>query len=181
MILYHGTSMELGEKIIQEGKIRCQIARNYKDYGKSIAGTTDGFVYLTKNLYTAYYYGNILLLEQDDLLKKYIYIFKIEMSDDTTLLEPDFDELLQVEKIAYSNNITWKKSLEICGCVRIRRDIIITGLEYIKLPATWNLLENEKDLEICRKLSKMQVNYKNDCKEVEKEVEDRWIWEKIDK
>ena len=27
MLLYHGTLLESGEKIIQEGKIRCQIKR----------------------------------------------------------------------------------------------------------------------------------------------------------
>ena len=48
---------------------------------------------MTQNLYTAYYYGNILLLDQDDYNKKYVYIFKIEIPDDNILLEPDFDEL----------------------------------------------------------------------------------------
>ena len=32
MILYHGTPLESGEKIIQEGKIRCQIKRSHEGY-----------------------------------------------------------------------------------------------------------------------------------------------------
>lgn len=49
MLLYHGTLLESGEKIIQEGKIRCQIKRSHEGYENIIEGTTDGFVYLTQN------------------------------------------------------------------------------------------------------------------------------------
>ena len=111
MLLYHGTLLESGEKIIQEGKIRCQIKRSHEGYETIIEGTTDGFVYLTQNLYTAYYYGNILLLDQDDYNKKYVYIFKIEIPDDNILLEPDFDELKVrnkvYSKILHGKNV-WK-------------------------------------------------------------------------
>ena len=41
MLLYHGTLLESGEKIIQEGKIRCQIKRSHEGYENIIEGTTD--------------------------------------------------------------------------------------------------------------------------------------------
>lgn len=179
MILYHGTPLESGEKIIQEGKIRCQIKRSHEGYENIIEGTTDGFVYLTQNLYTAYYYGNILLLDQDDYNKKYVYIFKIEIPDDNILLEPDFDEL-KVRNKVYSKNITWKECLEMCGCARIRQDITIKELEYIKLPGTGNRLEDIQDVKICCELSKMQLGYARSYGELEKEVETRWKWKKFD-
>lgn len=48
MILYHGTPLESGEKIIKEGKIQCQIQRSHEGYKNIIEGTTDGYVYLTQ-------------------------------------------------------------------------------------------------------------------------------------
>ena len=33
-----------------------------------------------------------------------------------------------------------------CGCARIRQDITIKGLEYIKLPGTGNRLEDIQDV-----------------------------------
>lgn len=178
MILYHGTPLESGEKIIKEGKIQCQIQRSHEGYKNIIEGTTDGYVYLTRNLQTAYYYGNISLLDQDDWNKNYVYIFKIEITDDKDLLEPDFDEL-KVRSKGNFQNITWKESLALCGCVRIKQDITIKELEYIKLPGTWNMYEDTSDVEICRKLSSMQIQDEKMNKEMEKEIETRWKWNKI--
>lgn len=38
MILYHGTPLESGEKIIKEGKIQCQIQRSHEGYKNIIDG-----------------------------------------------------------------------------------------------------------------------------------------------
>lgn len=178
MILYHGTPLESGEKIIKEGKIQCQIQRSHEGYKNIIDGTTDGYVYLTQNLYTAYFYGNILLMGQDDWNKKYVYIFKVEIADDKNLLEPDFDEL-KVRNKGNSKNVTWKESLTLCGCVRIKQDISIKGLEYIKLPGVGNMHEDRLNVEICRKLSSIQIQNGKMNKELEKEIETRWKWNKI--
>lgn len=66
-----------------------------------------------------------------------------------------------------------------CGCVRIKQDITIKELEYIKLPGTWNMYEDTSDVEICRKLSSMQIQDEKMNKEMEKEIETRWKWNKI--
>ena len=92
------------KRLFKKEKYDAKLKEVMKDMENIIEGTTDGFVYLTQNLYTAYYYGNILLLDQDDYNKKYVYIFKIEIPDDNILLEPDFDEL-KVRNKVYSKNI----------------------------------------------------------------------------
>lgn len=179
MILYHGTTMKNRERIIHDGKMRCQISREHKGYKDIIAGTTDEFVYLTKNLYTAYYYGNILLVgNADDSKEKYVYIFKIDIPDSDGLLEADFDEL-KVKKIKHTEKTTWKESLEMCGCVRLRRDINVKGLEYIKIPAPFNCLESESKRGICQNLSKIQLEYGSDYVEIENNVEELWKWKRV--
>ena len=55
-----------------------------------------------------------------------------------------------------------------CGCARIRQDITIKGLEYIKLPGTGNRLEDIQDVKICCELSKMQLGYARKYGEFEK-------------
>ena len=49
------------------------------DYNEVIKNTTDGYVYLTTNLHTAYYYGNINLIEEKDHRNKYVYVFKLKL------------------------------------------------------------------------------------------------------
>ena len=70
--------------------------------------------------------------------------------------------------------------MEMCGCARIRQDITIKGLEYIKLPGTGIRLEDIQDVKICCELSKMQLGYARSYGELEKEVETRWKWKKFD-
>lgn len=178
MILYHGTTLEHAEKIFQEGKIKCRIERNYKGYRDVIDGTTDGFVYLTRNLHTAYFYGNIALSDVADK-KSYVYIFKIDLPDEGGF-EPDYDEL-KVWGIRDTENITAEESLERCGAVRISKDINIAGMEYTKLPGTFNFIEDRDAVNLCRDLSAIQVNKGNGDRALEEEIENRWKWKKIDK
>ena len=172
MILYHGTTLEHAEKILRDGKIKCRIERNHKGYGDIIDATTDGFVYLTPNLHTAYFYGNIARTEIDDG----VCIFKINISDES-VLEPDYDEL-KVREIKDTKNITTKESLEQCGSVRISKDINIAGTEYIKLPGTL-ISDDSDDLKLCRALSAIQINKGKRNKALEEEIENRWKWEKV--
>lgn len=178
MILFHGTSLENGEQIIKDGKIKCQIKRVHEGYKNIIPGTTDGYVYLTQNFYTAYYYGNIPLISLEDMSKQYVYIFKIEIDDNSSLFEPDLDEL-QTLNITYSNNITWEESIEKCGCLRIKQDIITKGLEYIKLPGTMNDCEGETLMEICQDMSEMQKHMEKEDEEFKKVIAPYLKWYKI--
>lgn len=92
MILYHGTTLSRGEGIIKDHCIKHDISRVYTNTGKLDCDTTNGYVYLTPNIETEYFYGNINSLRSetnDDL--KYVYIFKVEINEDKLL--PDYDEL----------------------------------------------------------------------------------------
>lgn len=172
MILYHGTTLKKGRQIIIDGIIKSNIERNYKNNGM-IKNTTDGFVYLTKNLYTAYYYGNINLNDMIDCENKYVYIFKIDIADN--ILLPDYDEIEVITKKAYEH-VSAEKSLEMCGCVTVREDVSVRGMEYIILPATFNPLENKDILVLCRKLSSLQIsggNYSEIINMVQKKAQ--WI------
>ena len=87
MILYHGTTLSRGEEIIKNHCIKHDISRVCTN-----CDTTNGYVYLTPNIETAYFYGNLNSLrseKKDDL--KYVYIFKVEINEDKLL--PDYDEL----------------------------------------------------------------------------------------
>lgn len=174
MILYHGTTLKNGREIISDGIIKSNIKRNYIDYGM-IKNTTDGFVYLTKNLYTAYYYGNINLNGMTNYGNKYVYIFKINIDDN--ILLPDYDEIEVVTKKIYEN-VSAENSLKLCGCVTVKEDVSVRGMEYIILPATFNPLENEDILVLCRELSKLQL-YGGNYSDIIKMVQEKVQWIKI--
>ena len=92
LILYHGTTLSRGEEIIKNHCIKHDISRVCTNTGKLDCDTTNGYVYLTPNIETAYFYGNLNSLrseKKDDL--KYVYIFKVEINEDKLL--PDYDEL----------------------------------------------------------------------------------------
>ena len=181
MILYHGTPIKKGKAIIRDGKIKCQDIERHEGYENIIGGTTEGYVYLTKNLHTAFFYGNNWTIGERYVEDKYVYRFKMNIEDDCDLLEPDYVEL-NVMKIKYSQDITWMESLAKCGCVRIKKELCIEEMEYLQIPATANHREKQEDLEICWNLSKMQLDktlVKQRLKQLEKEIEERWAWKKL--
>ncbi len=174
MILYHGTTLEKGKEIIKDGIIKSNIERNYADYGK-IKNTTDSYVYLTINLYTANYYGNINLIGINDYEKKYVCIFKINIDDNVLL--PDYDEI-EVKTKSSHENMSAKKSLEKCGCVTVSNDVNINNSKYMILPGTWNPLENENVLKLCRDLSKLQL-YGGDVGSITNKVQEQYDWQPV--
>lgn len=172
MILYHGTTLSRGEGIIKDHCIKYDISRVYTNTGKLDCDTTNGYVYLTPNIETAYFYGNINLLRSetnDDL--KYVYIFKAEINEDKLL--PDYDEL----KIK-SKDVTWKESLAICKTVRVDEDVNVNKAEYLMLPNTMNHKETEDNLNLVRELSKSEVQ-SLDANVVLKEILSKWSWQKL--
>ena len=48
-----------------------------------------------------------------------------------------------------TENITAEESLERCGAVRISKDINIAGMEYTKLPGTFNFIEDRDAVNLC--------------------------------
>ena len=176
MILYHGTSLEKGKQIIEDGVIKANIKRNYIG---EIAPTTDGYVYLTTNLHTAFYYGNITISGIDDYNKKYVCIFKIDVEEE--LLLPDFDEINVICRTPdkeVDTNTTFTKSIQLCGCVTVNRDINIQSSDYIILPGVANLKEDEDNVMLCRELSKLQL-YGGNIQEVTDKVQERFKWKEV--
>lgn len=178
MVLYHGTTLEKGKQIINDGFIKANIERNYGGCEDILPNTTNGFVYLTCNLHTAYYYGNINLISIDDYQLKYAYIFKIDVDD--KLLLPDYDEISVKNKSRNEKheNKTFKESLNICGCVTVKDNLSIKDSEYIILPGTFNPIENEEDVGLCRELSKLQL-YGGDFKGIAEKINNKFIWKTI--
>lgn len=175
MILYHATPMINGNQILKEKKIKCFIDRYHKQ-SRIAEGTTDGYVYLTPNLSLAYY-GAIKfdLLQDEDT--KYIYVFRLEIEENE--LEPDYDEIRFISPSSSKTILTYKESLEICDCVRIKKEILLTGSEYMILPSTMNHIEDEDDVSLCRQLSNMKNAKEKDRQFYESEVIQRWKWRKI--
>lgn len=175
MILYHGTTLSRGEGIIKDHCIKHDISRVYTNTGKLDCDTTNGYVYLTPNIETAYFYGNINSLRSEtnhDL--KYVYIFKVEINEDKLL--PDYDEL-KIKKIK-SKDVTWKESLAICKTVRVDEDVNVNKAEYLMLPNTMNHKETEDNLNLVRELSKSEVQ-SLDANVVLKEILSKWSWQKL--
>lgn len=175
LILYHGTTLVNGIQIIKDGCIKANIARNYFDYDEKIKDSTDGYVYLTTNLYTAYYYGNINILEKKDDEDKYVYIFKMEI-DDCELL-PDYDEIILKTRKRFEK-ISFEESIRVCGCVRVKKDVKINKAEYVILPGTNNRLEEEQTLLICRELSKLQIQ-EGDAEKIIHSITKKYQWKSV--
>lgn len=176
MILYHATPMINGDQILKEKKIKCFIDRYHKK-SRIADGTTDGYVYLTPNLSLAYYFGAIKFDSLQDEDTKYIYVFKLEIEENE--LEPDYDEIHFINPSSSKKSLTYQESLAICDCVRIKKEILLTGSEYMILPSTMNHIEDEEDIFLCRKLSSMKNAKETDRQIYEAEVIQRWKWREI--
>jgi len=178
MLLYHGTSLEKARKIIEDGVLKADIERLYKSDVIKDANTTNGLVYLTSQLYTAYYYGNIAN-RSDDRNLKYVVIFRTEV-DETKLL-PDYDEIKVItDKNMHEEHISADISLALCGAVTIAEDLDIRNAEYMLLPCTMNFIEDEEDVHICRELSKTQLhNNEIPISETYEKVNKRFSWKKV--
>lgn len=150
MILYHGTPISNGMKILEENVIKSNIKRyHYREIDINNTNTTDGYVYLTNDLSIAYYYGNIKTIGNECAQEeKYVYVFEILVDDKK--LEADKDQLTILKK---DSNITYKDSLYLCCCVRINEDVSVRNMRFLKLPGTTNKIEPERQIEVVRKLS----------------------------
>lgn len=139
MILYHGTSSSRGQNILAHKMLDANAKRVYdEDHGLP---TTNGYVYLTDDVFNAIYYGNkTAWIDKDDSL----YVFRIEIND--SLLEADFDEFkytLDPYGIEYElkdiNNPTIEESLRYTNSVRVGQDIKFEYFktEFMKLGSTY--------------------------------------------
>ncbi|PFN77604.1 hypothetical protein COJ85_32055 [Bacillus sp. AFS076308] len=137
MILYHGTSKSRGLSILKDKQIKINVARVYGE-NHTILPSNPNFVYLTRQLHTAVYYGkNAVELYEEN---SEIYIFKIEINNPNELLA-DQDEL-DKEKFwgNYQGDVDdsdYQESLNRCGCVRIGRDLNLDEIEvthYLSIP-----------------------------------------------
>ena len=75
MILYHGTTLSRGEGIIKDHCIKHDISRVYTNTGKLDCDTTNGYVYLTPNIETAYFYGNLNSLRSEKKMIQNMFIY----------------------------------------------------------------------------------------------------------
>lgn len=174
MHLYHGTTLKNGQQIIKDGFIKANIKRNYVDYDEHIKNTTDGYVYLSVNLHTAYFYGNINLADEIST-EKYVYIFSIEVDD--KLLHPDYDEVKVITGKEYEG-LSVVESINLCGCVTVNKDLDIRTAKSLILPGTLNQDADIKIVEYCRKLSALQLGGK-DIDNVVDKIEKDSIWKPV--
>lgn len=178
MLLYHGTSLENARKIIKDGYLRADIDRLYNSDVIKTTKTTNGLVYLTSHLYTAYFYGNIAN-RSDERELKYVVIFKTEVNDQKLL--PDYDEIEVItDKDMGGEGISADISLALCGAVTIAEDLDIRNAEYMLLPCTMNFIEDENDVLICRELSKTQLhNTDIPVAKIYEKLNARFSWKKV--
>ena len=163
-------SITIFQEIIKDHCIKHDISRVYTNTGKLDCDTTNGYVYLTPNIETAYFYGNLNPLRsktKNDL--KYVYIFKVEINEDKLL--PDYDEL-KITKIK-SKDVTWKESIAICKTVRVDEDVNVNKAKYLILPNTMNRKETKDNLNLVRELSESKVQGL-DANVVLKEILSKW-------
>lgn len=144
MKLYHGTTQTLGEKIIEERRIKHNVARIFQG---SIA-TTNGYVYVTDLFSSAAFFGNRTAI-MEEYREEYIYVFKFEVAEGEIL--PDLDEInpaINVTAKFYNidrESITYQETLKYTNCASIARDIIFDndGVQFIKLPSKLNYREED--------------------------------------
>ena len=176
MILYHGTTAEKGKQIIEDMYIKAYIKRNYIDYNDVIKNTTNGFVYLTVNLPTAYYYANINLIGAGKDENKYAYIFKLSV--DENMLLPDYDEIRVKCKDIQQEQLSYMESIRLCGCVTVSKNVEISDAEYIILPGTSNFSAADDESALCKRLTDWQINGGNVTNTIQ-EIEKKFPWMKI--
>ncbi|WP_210469961.1 hypothetical protein [Sporosarcina sp. 6E9] len=121
--LYHGTSKERGSHILADGKIKAKnINRVYDE--NHIMPTSDGYVYLTKDIALAVYYANLtaVTIDRDTQLM----IFKLELYNYE--LEADLDEIkytLNNKKEKERDDYSVKDSLKLTASVRYPHDVLL--------------------------------------------------------
>jgi hypothetical protein len=148
MILYHGTTENLGVKIIQDKEIKNQVKRIYND---DIA-TTDGLVYLSNLMSGAIDFGNRNAIQNRE---NYIYIFEC-LIDEKELL-PDYDEInpsinpsielkdpFEVQKFDPPKSMEWFNSVTIARNLLLPEDV----KRYKILPSTVNYIDNHRDITV---------------------------------
>lgn len=174
MILYHGTTLEKARRILASGVIRAEIERDFSA-NEYFSGTTNGYVYLTHSLHTAYVYGNIKVIDSE-CAEKYVCIFKIDTQIDQ--LVADFDELRDVMRMDVSDDLSAEESLRLCGCARTASDVNVEGGEYIIIPSTINRDYDGADRTACLNLSALKTNARcNNTEDVYAEIFARWGWQ----
>ena len=174
MILYNGTTLEKARRILASGVIKAEIERDFSD-NEYFSGTTNGYVYLTQALHTAYFYGNIKVIDCE-CAEKYVCIFKIDTQMDQ--LVADFDELRDVMRMEVPDDLSADESLWLCGCARTTSDVNVEGGEYIIIPATINRDFDGADRTACLNLSALQTNARcNSAEDVYTEIFARWAWQ----
>lgn len=124
MYMYHGTNKTNGSLILQEQKIKCDSERIYENIPHSMLNTTNGYVYVDKNIYRALFFAVNAALYKEELDED-IYVFKI----DTCGLEvlPDEDEK--------GIDDAWGDNKYSSNSFRIPTDIIFStcNVEYLKI------------------------------------------------
>ena len=76
-----------------------------------------------------------------------------------------------------------KESIKLCGAVTMDSDLSISNACYMKLPCTMNFIENEEDVELCCKLSKLQISkpkQENVILDIYKKIEETFSWTQVE-
>lgn len=119
LLLYHATSENRGKIIFSDRKIKCNIDRYYTLECNGSAYSTNGYIYLSNEIFFSLYFANCHnLCDKTNL----IYIFKINLNKN--LLLPDEDEKRMQDK--YNSNSLDYSLLELKSC-RVAFDIIFSN------------------------------------------------------
>ena len=143
MILYHATRKSLGDKILNEGIIKCNVQREYTSkFSVNLDGkvakvaSTNGYIYLSNSPITAITFANANAVRFNE---NKICLFELEM--DENLLEPDQDQL-SIEAVlrncTFQKNITALECLQECYCASCPSDLELKNhkTRYLVLPST---------------------------------------------
>lgn len=184
MILYHGTPLKSGKKIIETGVIKhdCKRVWNSDDLMIMSDGkiesleTTDGFVYMSDKLSLATFYGNSARIrrEEDD---DWIYIFRVELS--LNELQQDADELKMNYRIVNSK-LSAQESLNICHCVTVDHSLSRNEykIEYIKYPIR-NFSHNYELKTLVEEINRNKSKKEADPSEVLNKLEVQIPWKSL--
>lgn len=140
MIVYHGTSSQRGNAILNDGVLKKDAHKVYsKDH---LFPTTDDYIYVTNDLINAIYYGNKTVFNDNKFDE--IFIFSIEL--DEAILLPDLDEIKYtlepfeaINGIKDINNPTLQESLTYALSARIGQDIDLKkyNVKYTKVASSF--------------------------------------------
>ncbi|HGO5856823.1 TPA: hypothetical protein ACK3JJ_001467 [Mannheimia haemolytica] len=121
MKLYHGTTTENFQKIINDG-LKINMPSNYDGDVK----TSKGFLYFSNNIALAAYYGHLVSYKKDHT--QYV-ILEVDIPNEW--LSIDKDELtMTLEDFGIEVNVSSvEECLDICGSVRISKDLSIDNLK----------------------------------------------------